>query len=150
MFEKTTIRHSKKRLMVRLCLNGGREVEGEVFVAPEERLVDLLNDARAFVPLETAEGEVMSVAKTAIESAQLIQEAPSEARDPYALLRIERTAPDDEIRRAWMNRLKACHPDRLAALNLDEEVVYAARKTAQRINAAYDEVMRHRRGGAAA
>jgi DnaJ like chaperone protein len=93
---------------------------------------------------------VQVLAKASIASATALARAPKEDRDPYKTLRVERTATDAELRAAWMNGLKASHPDRLAALNMDASVVYAARKACQRINAAYDEVMRERRGTASA
>ncbi|MBB4658533.1 J domain-containing protein [Parvularcula dongshanensis] len=150
MFEKTVIRQGKSKLMVSLCLTDGRQVEGEVFVCPGERLSDLLNDSRAFVPVESPEGEIEVVAKQAILSARLMAQEPVEVRDPYGLLRVERTATDSEIRTAWMEKVKASHPDRLASLGMDESVVYAARKVCQRINGAYDDIIRQRRGSAAA
>ena len=147
MFEKATIRQGKARLMVRLCLTDGTAVEGEVWRAQGERLADVLNDARAFLPL--GEGDAVRViAKSTIASAEPLGGAPSEASDPYAVLRVEPSATDDEVRAAWMNRMKASHPDRLASLGLDEAVVYAARRACQRINAAHDEVMRTRRAAA--
>ena len=147
MFEETAIKQDKARLMVRLCLTDGTEVEGELWCAQGERLADVLNDDRAFLPI--GEGDaVRCIAKSVIATAEPLGAAPREASDPYAVLRIQRTATDDEVRAAWMNRMKASHPDRLASLGLDETVVYAARRACQRINAAHDEVMRTRRAAA--
>ena len=147
MFEKTAIKQGKARLMVRLCLTDGAKVEGELWCAQGERLADVLNDDRAFLPI--GEGEaVRCIAKSIIASAEPVASAPREASDPYAVLRVPPTATDDEVRAAWMTRMKASHPDRLASLGMDEAVVYAARRACQRINAAHDEVMRERRAAA--
>ena len=148
MFEKTHAKVGKTRLMVRLCLTNGEAVEGEVFVAQGERLADLLNDERLFLPVAGPDG-VEVVAKVTIARASVLAEAPSAAADPYAVLRLPRTASDEELRAAWMTGLKSCHPDRLAALNLAPEVIYAARRAAQRINAAYEAARAERRAAAA-
>ena len=147
MFEKTAIKQGKARLMVRLCLTDGAEVEAEIWCAQGERLADVLNDARAFLPIGQGD-DVRCIAKSVIATAETLGSAPREARDPYEVLRIEPSASDAEVRSAWMTRMKASHPDRLASLGLDESVVYAARQACQRINAAHDEVMRTRRAAA--
>ena len=147
MFEKTVTRRGKKRLLVRLVLVSGEEVESEVFVGPEERLADLLNDERAFLPIGVGEA-VEVIAKGQIARAAVVASVPTERADPYDVLRIERTASDEEVRRAWMEGLKASHPDRLAALDLAPEVIYAARKTCQRVNAAYEAITAARRAAA--
>ena len=150
MFEKTAIKQGKARLMVRLCLTDGAEVEGELWCAQGERLADVLNDDRAFLPIGAGDA-VRCIAKSVIATAEPLARAPREASgasDPYAILRVPPTATDAEVRAAWMARMKASHPDKLAALGLDETVVYAARRACQRINAAHDEVMRARRAAA--
>lgn len=145
MFEKTEVRRSKAKIMLRLCLNDGATVEGDVFVLNGQRIQDLLNDDRAFLPVDEGGGIVTMVAKTAIARASAIGEAKPVDGDPYAILRIEKTASNAEVREAWMKRLKTAHPDRLIALSLDAEILDAARRASQRINAAYDTIVRERR-----
>ena len=149
MFEKTHAKRGKARLMVRLCLTSGEEVEGEVFAGQGERLADILNDERAFLPVAMGE-RVEVLAKASIARASLIAAAPTEASCPYGVLRLPRGASDAEVRAAWMKGLKACHPDRLAALDLSEEVIYAARRAAQAINGAYEAIRAERRAASAA
>ncbi|MGV6820012.1 MAG: J domain-containing protein [Parvularcula sp.] len=148
MFEKTEVRRSKARIMVRICLNDGGTVEGDVFTLPGQRIQDLFNDDRTFIPVEEG-GAVTMIAKTAIARASAVGESRPVDGDPYKILRVEATATNAEIREAWMNRLKAAHPDRLAALNLDPEILAAARQASQRINAAYDQIVRSRNKKAA-
>ena len=147
MFEKATVKQGKARLMVRLCLTDGREVEGELWCAQGERLADVLNDDRGFLPIGAGEA-VRCIAKSVIATAEPVGNPPREASDPYAVLRVEPTASEPEVRAAWMARMKASHPDRLAGLGMDEAVIHAARRACQRINAAYDEVTRSRRAAA--
>lgn len=145
MFEKTEMRRTKAKIMVRLCLTDGAVVEGDIFVLNGQRLQDLLNDDRAFLPVDEGDGIVTMVAKTTIARASAIGEAKPIDGDPYSVLRIEKTASSQEVREAWMKRLKSAHPDRLAALQLDREILEAARKASQRINAAYDAIVQERR-----
>jgi DnaJ-domain-containing protein 1 len=148
VFEKTEIRPAKFRIGVAITLTDGSTVAGDVFVVKGQRLTDLLNDDRAFVPVDLGSGEVSVVAKSTIASARTAGDVTADNDDPYAVLRVDPRAPNEEVRAAWMTRVKACHPDRLVALDLDPEIVQAARKVSQRINAAYDSIVRSRRGAA--
>ena len=150
MFEKAQIRRSREKMEVTMRLANGDTLDGHVFVASDERVSDLLNDERAFLPVETLTETVM-VAKTQIAEVRTIAAVETnESGDPYEILRIERHASDEELRSAWMGRVKRCHPDRLAALEMDEEIVQAARRACQRINAAYDQAIRERKAARAA
>lgn len=150
MFEKTEVRRNRQRVDVSMRLSNGDAVEGEIFVAAGERVSDLFNDERAFLPVATPAGTVI-VAKTQIAEVRIAEPVPEDNElDPYGTLRIEPTASDQEIRTAWMKRVKTCHPDRLAALELDPEIIQTARKVSQRINAAYDRIVRERKARSAA
>lgn len=65
--------------------------------------------------------------------------------DPYAVLGVEPDASDDVVRSAWKHALKEAHPDRALGSGLSEELIAAAADAAQRLNAAFDAVMRERR-----
>ena len=74
--------------------------------------------------------------------------------DPYAVLKLDHSATVNEIRAAYKSRIKAVHPDTIAALGLDEDLADAALKKTQKLNYAYRKIMRERgrtaREGAAA
>jgi DnaJ-like protein/uncharacterized protein DUF6812 len=142
MFDKSHIKHTKSKALVQIRTSTGRSVVGEVFLAQGERLVDLLNDTRHFLPLMQVDGTVKVVSKSSISEASIIAKEPDEKRNPYAVLKVQRGASAAEIKAAWMKRLKMTHPDRLAALDMDEDVQYAARRACQKVNQAYDEIMR--------
>ena len=59
-------------------------------------------------------------------------------------MRIERSASLEEIKRAYKARIKAVHPDSIAALELDEDLARAANLSTQKVNQAYDTIMRER------
>ncbi|ADM08713.1 glutamyl-tRNA synthetase [Parvularcula bermudensis HTCC2503] len=151
MFEKTEIRRKRTEVPVIITLASGRTIEGALFVAGGERISDLLNDTRQFVPIEThagvevvAKGQIAAVVPAHADDAESSGTGTPKT-DPYTLLRVDPSASDEELRAAWMKRLKASHPDRLASLDLDKEIIAAARVVSARINAAYDEVMAERK-----
>ncbi|MGF1545122.1 MAG: J domain-containing protein [Parvularculaceae bacterium] len=199
MFEKGVHSRSKLAIDVWVQLRDGDAFDAKVFVRRDERLIDLLNDERAFIPMSVAEDVTLIMAKTAITSITEIAidgEAPREdaadaagetasqsaregdhgqrtgdgstgegeadddsdfeayqrrraaarARlDPYAILRVSRSASLEEIRLAYKARIKAVHPDTIASLGLDEELEQAAMFTAQKVNRAYQAILAERR-----
>ena len=70
--------------------------------------------------------------------------------DPYRVLEVDPTAPDEVVRAAWKKLLVETHPDRAVARGLPRELVERAQVKAQAINAAFDRVMHERRSGFAA
>lgn len=203
MFEKTGTSRYKKEAAVTLTLAGQKPFAARVFLKVDERLIDLLNDSRAFIPVKNLDGSVVIIAKTNIVSIiesgfVLDEEAPpmteplpelegaveepdfdakaaaaekAKAReekareeerkdesddgkakprvrrtyDPYDVLRVARDATTAEIRRAYKARMKAVHPDTIAALDLDEDLERAALLAAQKVNHAYQQVMKERK-----
>jgi hypothetical protein len=253
MFDRNPAHRHKDVLPVRIVLDGKEPFDGAVFVKVEERLSDLLNDPRPFLPVRREDGSILMVAKSQIasiieremteaeraalnlaesgedeETRRATEEAarakaaddarrramelerlraeietkraaaraaaeaasaaaaeaeaqfaagsdepdaepqaapnadaggangaaedraeqpqrpnrPRRAFDPYAMLRVRRGASVEEIKKAYKTRIKAVHPDVIASLDLDEDVVKAMHLTAQRINQAYDRIMR--------
>ena len=150
------VRH-KNQALVKVTLAGQEPFDATVFLAIGDRLIDLLNDDRAFIPVKRSDGDTIIVAKTQIISiveadAEMEEEAPEAADnssspqrkkfDPYAMLRIAPDASVDEIRAAYKSRLKAVHPDSIAALGLDDELTKAALQTTQKLNYAYRKIMK--------
>ncbi len=250
MFDRSSAHRHKEALPVLIVLDGKEPFNASVFVKVDERLSDLLNDPRPFLPVRREDGSVLMVAKSSIASiierawteterafhaqqsdladpalaagtiqatqersaeeaqrraaeldrlraevgakraaakaaaedppsaqgsdepepqAEAAAAGPSEppksehhaagsgeeraeqpqrpirprrAFDPYAMLRVARGASVEEIKKAYKSRIKAVHPDIIASLDLDEDVVRAMHLTAQRINQAYDRIMR--------
>ena len=153
MFDRTNsgYRH-KNEMPVRLQLVGAEPVDASIFHVNGERLTDLLNDPRAFIPVRTEEAGVMIVAKTQIVSIleredDSVNVAESgKSFDPYIMLRIAKDASLEEIRTAYKARIKSVHPDSVASLGLDEDLEKAALRTTQKLNYAYRKIMRERGG----
>jgi DnaJ like chaperone protein len=67
--------------------------------------------------------------------------------DPYAVLKVARTAPMSEIKAAWRRLVREHHPDNLIAKGVPEDYIALATQKMAEINAAYDRI-RHERGEA--
>ncbi|MBT8473764.1 MAG: J domain-containing protein [Marinicaulis sp.] len=178
--QNQTIRH-KNQAAVKITIVGQEPFHGVVFLSVGDRLIDLLNDDRAFIPIKKEGGPAIIVSKLQIASiveleiakpAEDIEEeqvedlsaefetdsekgeskTPRAIRkfDPYATLRITPEASVDEIRAAYKTRIKAVHPDSIAALGLDDDLADAALKSTQKINYAYRKIMRDREEAASA
>ncbi|MGE0408476.1 MAG: J domain-containing protein, partial [Amphiplicatus sp.] len=180
MFDKSGAYRFKKPTPVAVSLAGAAPFDAAVFLHVEERLIDLLNDQRAFIPARRADGSMMFLAKTSIvsivekavepepdrtekpaEDAETPrqEEAPKSERkerpdaarrfrrayDPYEILRIAADASIEEIRKAYKARIKAVHPDTIAALDLDDDIERAAILAAQKVNHAYQKILKDRK-----
>ena len=181
MFEKTGARHTIERPVI-VTLAGQDAKEAVVFIKIGERLSDLLNDPRAFIPIRTADGVVCIASKTNIVSiSEVFMEEPKNNKrqsgsneeegardqqekstdrdkthaeeefepfrpkkrfDPYDILGLERGASIEEIRKAYKDRIKSVHPDTIAALDLDPDLQRAANLKAQKVNSAYQTILR--------
>ena len=149
MFEKSLSRQAKAKMLAQFTLAGNKIVEGQLDVPVGDTLADILNNGQPFVELELLE-EKRLIAKNAIMDAREIMREPARRIDPYRILRIQRGASFEEVREAWKKRMKSCHPDRIAALGVDEEIEFAARRATQKINTAYDEIVTELKEQAAA
>lgn len=148
---------------VRLTLSGKEPFNAVVYIRLGQRLSDLLNDDRNFIPVRLENGENMMVAKSQINSITEIESvsdtgsdelaevdaarasrAARKGFDPYAVLRISPEADLNDVRKAYKARMKAVHPDTVASLGLDDDLARAALLAAQKVNYAYKKIMRER------
>lgn len=154
----SSVRH-KNQAAVKIKLAGEETFDAVVFLSIGDRLIDLLNDNRAFIPVKKSDGEIIIIAKTQISSIiekeadedtmepeDLKEDASQKPRkfDAYEILRIAPDATIPEIRSAYKSRLKAVHPDSIASLGLDEDLTKAALHTTQKVNYAYRKIMKER------
>lgn len=66
------------------------------------------------------------------------------ADDPYAVLGISSNASDDEVKQAWRRLVRVYHPDAVMASGRSGEFLDLAQKKVAAVNAAYEEIGRHR------
>lgn len=109
-------------------------------------LVDLLFNVGS---AETASPDVLAYLGTVAEKLELPEAALERiaARhfdvplaDPYAVVELDRDAPDEAVRAAWRRLAQASHPDALAARGVPAPIVRAAAPRFTAINAAYEAI----------
>jgi hypothetical protein len=137
-----TNRNKKNRRKIAVNLDTGDDDElVYMFVYPTERVIDTLNDERAFLPFEQADGSVTIVAKKIIRRLSPMEVARQiNARDPYDLLGVSLTATDEEVREAYHRAVAAVHPDRVHSLGLPGDFLEMATRQAAQLNDAYRKI----------
>ena len=82
---------AKKTVMVAIYLADGSTLMANMFVKQFSRLTDLLNDERAFLPVQTPDGQYIALAKSFIRQVSLKGDS---GNAPRKLLGVE-SAPID-------------------------------------------------------
>ena len=68
------------------------------------------------------------------------QTASNKLEDAYAVLGIEKTATDAEVKNAYRRLMSQHHPDKLVAKGLPEEMMVIAKEKTQQIRKAYETI----------
>lgn len=133
----------KTKLDVQLDLIDGSKLIGALFLSPGQRLSDLLNDDRQFVPFDTANGLIANLSKTTFAKVtQLDQQlGDTSVTDPYKILGLSAAATDGEVRDAYRRRAFSYHPDQVQSAGLAVEFTQFATKQMARINDAYERIV---------
>lgn len=115
-----------------------------MFVPAQQRLSDMLNDDRKFVPLQMSDGLTIAIAKTAIKHVTLPVAEASVYRgtDPYKVLGVEQGVTLEDLKRAYHKQLMANHPDRIKGFGLSSEYQELGTKNTLRINEAYMQLLK--------
>ena len=132
---------------VEVDLSGGERLLGILFVKPMQRLSELLNDSREFLPLQTTDGLIVHIRKSTIAKAvQLNQKVESGAIiDPYEVLGVPPRISDEELKRTYHKLCRHNHPDKLSSLDLSPEFADMANSRLRHIIDAYNRVVAIRR-----
>jgi DnaJ-domain-containing protein 1 len=132
----------KIKLAVEMEVDGGQRMLGSVFVSQQQRLPDLLNDACAFLPFETSEGLIKIIRKSTIRCVTPSNQItlPMGTNDPYEILGVAPSIPDEDLKAIYHRKIQEMHPDRLASMGLPQEFAQTANDKVARINDAYDRI----------
>jgi len=141
---------SKWKIEVRVELDDGARLLGFLFVKPMQRLSDLLNDTRSFLPMQTADGLIVQLAKSTIAKVvQLDQKAEAAAiTDPYDILGVSPRVSDQKLKETYHALCTEYHPDKLLSVGVATEFIDLANTRITRIIDAYRRVQIMRRGAA--
>ena len=141
---------SKWKIEVQVELDNGARLLGFLFVTPTQRLSDLLNDQRSFLPLQTADGLIVQLAKSTIAKVvQLDQKAEAAAiTDPYDILGVSPRVSDQKLKESYHALCTEYHPDKLLSVGVATEFIDLANTRITRIIDAYRRVQIMRRGAA--
>lgn len=140
MLETNRNKKQRRKIAVNLDTGDGDELV-YMFVFPTERVIDTLNDDRAFLPFERPDGSLTIVAKkTILRLSPLEIGRQVDSGDPYDLLGVAMTASDDEVRDAYHRAVAAVHPDRVRSLGLPADFLEMATRKAAQLNDAYRKI----------
>jgi DnaJ-domain-containing protein 1 len=130
------------RLEVEIELDDGETLTGSIWLKPQGRLSDMLNDERAFIPFETTGGKFMMLKKSAFTSVAPVSESVSvyEGNNPFQILGVSDNASPEEIKQAYHRLCAENHPDKLNAAGLSPDYVDMATSRMTRINDAYRRI----------
>jgi DnaJ-domain-containing protein 1 len=140
----------KNKLLVELELDSGRVLIGYMFVGQQQRLSDLMNDDRTFLPFQNLDDSILIFHKSAARGIKPVEKkntANVAADDPFQVLGIADDASDVEIREAYHRCVQENHPDRLQSMSLPAEFVRLAHERMTSINDAYAKIKRLRLNG---
>lgn len=70
---------------------------------------------------------------------------PATLEDAYAVLGVEKSVSDAEVKKAYRRLMNQHHPDKLVSKGLPEEMMTIAKEKTQEIKAAYEDI-KHSRG----
>jgi DnaJ-domain-containing protein 1 len=154
-------------MAVSVELADGNRMEGALFISPQGRVLDMLNDERGFLPFETDDGGLTFLRKESIRRVTPISSSGSarnegaggasqghpppppptdpEPEDPYKMLGVAPEVDTEMLREVYRQRCREYHPDRLQALGLPKEFIDLATRRMAAINAAYDRIHELRR-----
>lgn len=140
------LKRTKIKLLADIELAEGTRLVGAFFLSPGQRLSDLLNDDRAFLPIEAADGSITLIQKRMLSRVTPLQAGNQayEGNDPYRILNLSENASDDEVKEAYRVLMQENHPDRINAAGLSDEFSLLANKRTARINDAYNRITRMR------
>jgi DnaJ-domain-containing protein 1 len=134
----------KTATLVEISLADGSMILGKLFVSPQARLTDVLNDDRTFLPVESTDGIFFALAKTAIKQVTLpAPQAPVyKGANPFLILGVKEGASHEELKKAYHQLSLVNHPDRIRGFGLGADYQELATNNMSRINNAYAQALK--------
>jgi DnaJ-domain-containing protein 1 len=144
-------RMPRAKLEVEIELDDGRSLAGALYITPQGRLTDLLNDKRLFLPFERSDGTFTTLAKTSIRMVTPLarEKGAYQGTDPFRVLGLPEEAGLEDVKQAYRRLCTENHPDRLRGMGLSEDFIEMANVRMARINEAYQQLAKRSKEDAA-
>ena len=142
----------KQRVEVEVEFDNGTRILGALFINQMQRISDLLNDQRQFLPFENSDGRILYLNKATVANVmQLVHEAGLDiATNPYEILSVPQNISDEELRDVYHSMCSQNHPDKLQSLGVSPDLINFANSRVIRIIDAYKRIQKQRRDTATA
>src|SRR3954467_11674524 len=139
------LKKARNKYAVEVELDDGKVQTLFVFVAPATRVIDMLNDERAFIPFETTDNTIVIYKKNSIRRlTELFAAERAATRDPYDIIDVSPKANDKDLHDAYRRAIASVHPDHIQSLGLPQEFIELATRRAMAVNDAYDRIRKER------
>ncbi len=138
----------KYKAEIQVQFDDGDSLLGFIFLKQMQRVSDLLNDPRQFLPFQKSDGAIVYIRKATIAKViELKQQdehnAPS---DPYEILGVSTSISDEDLKHAFRDLCNHYHPDRVQPLDLPADLSEFANARLIRIIDAYRRITAGRHG----
>ena len=135
---------TKQKITVEVELENGNSLVGYMFLKPQGRLTNMMNDERVFLPFETMDGKFFVLKKSACLSVSPIASEAEEyvGNNPFQILGVSDHATLDEIKQRYHTLCAENHPDRLNSMGLPKEFIDLATAKMSRINDAWMRIQK--------
>ena len=135
---------TKQKITVEVELDSGKVLTGYMFLKPQGRLTDMMNDERIFLPFETTDGKFFVLKKSACLSVSPIASEAEEyvGNNPFQILGVSDHATIEEIKQRYHALCAENHPDRLNSMGLPQEFLNLATQKMSRINDAWTRIQK--------
>ena len=150
-------RQNSDPVNVDILLIDGSRMKGVIMLSRDKTLRDFFNvGAEAFFDFDCARDGAVVIAKASVRqlrpedakkkddqakidalAARLVE---LEKSDPYKLLGVPTTVDADGLRKAYIAKARAYHPDRFTDSELPAEVLEYLNAMARRVNTAYEDL----------
>jgi len=146
---------SRRRQKIRLINFSDTIIEGYVFLAYNQRVSDLLNDDRDFLPIATDAGEMRVMSKRAIMEIEVIEDDSQKNRrkedrntevvqlmsgNAYDILGVEQNADDSVVHAMYLEKITSVEPAKVLEVFNNSELAQAAEQLTSRYSSAYDAI----------
>ncbi len=137
----------KQTVEIQVTLDDGTEFLGCLFTGQMQRISELLNDPRQFLPIRASDGLILHIRKSTIAKIMQLDQAVGQnaVTDPYEILGVSRSIGDSDLKETYYTLCNVYHPDKLMSLNMAPEIVDLANSRTIRIIDAYERILAERR-----